>query len=128
MLVTSWPMLTQPHHAGHRVGMIQLERVVERERLDVHHRGLETGVGENARLRLDQLALGGDEEHAHLEAVGVGIEDLEVQLHRLHVERHVLLGFPAHQLARLLLFHALDLDFLDDHVAAADGGHDRRSS
>ena len=86
--------------------------------------GLEAGVGEHAQLGLDQLALGGDEQHAHLHAVAIGIEDLEVQLHRLHVERHVLLRFPAHQLARLLLLHALDLDLLDDHVAAADGGDD----
>ena len=90
--------------------------------------GLEAGVGEHAKLGLDQLALGGDEQHAHLHAVGIGIEDLEVQLHRLHVERHVLLRFPAHQLARLLLLHALDLDLLDDHVAAADGGDDLLAS
>ena len=75
-------------------------------------------------LDFDQLALRGDEQHAHLHAVVVGIEDLEVQLHRLHVEGHVLLRFPSHQLARLLLLDALDLDPLDDHVAAADGGHD----
>jgi hypothetical protein len=36
----------------------------------------------------------------------------------------VLFRFPAHQLARLLFLHALDLDFLDDHVATADGGDD----
>ena len=36
----------------------------------------------------------------------------------------MLLGFPAHQLARLLLLDALDLNLLDDDVAAADGGDD----
>src|SRR3954468_8486205 len=36
----------------------------------------------------------------------------------------MLLGFPAHQLARLLFLDPLDLSFLDDHIAAADGGHD----
>ena len=86
--------------------------------------GSRPGIGEHAKLGLDQLALGGDEQHAHLHAIVVGIEDLEVQLHRLHVEGHVLLRFPSHQLARLLLLDALDLDTLDDHVAAADGGHD----
>ena len=64
-------------------------------------------------------------KHAHLEAIGVGIEDLEIQLDRLHVERNVLLGFPSHQLARLLLLDALDLNFLNDDVASADGGDDR---
>ena len=93
----------QADDAVHRVGMIDLERVVQREGVDVDDRRLEAGVGEDADLRLDQLALGGDEQHAHLDAVAVGIENLEVELDRFHVERHVLLGFPAHQLARLLL-------------------------
>jgi hypothetical protein len=97
---------------------------VQREGVDVDHAGLEARIGEDAQLGFDQLALGRDEQHAHLDAVVVGIEDLEVQLHRLHVERHVLLRFPAHQLTRLLLLHALDLDLLDDHVATAHGGHD----
>ena len=110
--------------ATHGFGIVDFEGVVEREGVDVHHAGLEARIGEHAQLRFDQLALRRDEQHVHLDAVVVGIEDLEVQLHRLHVERHVLLRFPAHQLARLLLLHALDLDLLDDHVAAADGGHD----
>ena len=98
----------QPDDAVHRVRMVELERVVQRERFDVDDGRLEARVGEHAHLRFDQLALGGDEQDAHLDAVGVGIEDLEIQLHRLHVERHVLLGFPTHQLARLLLLDALD--------------------
>ena len=36
----------------------------------------------------------------------------------------MLLGFPAHQLARLLLLHTLDLNLLDDDVAATDSGDD----
>ena len=36
----------------------------------------------------------------------------------------MLLRLPAHQLTRLGFLHALDLNLLDDHVAAADGGHD----
>ena len=68
--------------------------------------------------------LGGDQQHAHLRAVGVGIEDLEVEFDGFHVERHMLFRFPSHELARLLLLDALDLDLLDDDVAAADGGHD----
>ena len=53
--------------------------------------------------------------------VAVGIQDLEVELHVLHVERHVLLGLPADHLAGLRLLHAVHRDLLDDHVAAADG-------
>src|SRR5580698_5303853 len=54
----------------------------------------------------------------------VGVENLKVQLDRFHVERDVLLGFPAHQLARLRFLDALDLNLLDDDVAATDGGGD----
>jgi hypothetical protein len=37
----------------------------------------------------------------------------------------VLLGFPPHELTRLRLAHAFDLNLLDDHIATPDGGHDR---
>jgi hypothetical protein len=56
----------------------------------------------------------------------VRIENLEVELHRFHVEWNVLLGLPPHQLARLLLLDALDLNFLNDDVAPTDTRHDRR--
>ena len=106
------------------IRMIDLECVVQCEGIDVDGRGLEPGIAEDAYLRLDELSLCGDEEHAHLEPFGIGVEDLEVQLHRLHVEGHMLLRFPSHQLARLLLFDAFDLDFFDDDIATTDGGHD----
>ena len=115
----------QADDAVHRIRVVELEGVVQRERFDVDDGRLEARVGEHAHFRFDQFALRGDEQDAHLEAVGVGIENLEIQLDRLHVERNVLLGFPAHQLARLLLLDALYLNFLDDDVAAADGGDDR---
>ena len=73
---------------------------------------------------LHQLALGGDQEHGHLEALALGIQDLEVELDVVHVERHVLLGLPADHLAGFGLLHPIHVDLLDDHVAAADGGHD----
>ena len=38
MFVTSWPMLTSADHAVHRVGMVHLERVVQREGIDVDDR------------------------------------------------------------------------------------------
>ena len=91
--------------------------------VDVDHGRFESGIGQYADLALDQFALGSHEQDVHLDAVRVGIQDLEVEFHRLHVERHVLLGFPAHEFARLLLLHALDLDFLDDHVASTNCRH-----
>ena len=36
----------------------------------------------------------------------------------------MLLRFPANELARLCFLHTVDLNFLDDHIASADGGHD----
>ena len=111
MLVTSWPMLSRPTTPFIASGWLTSNALCSAKASTSTIAGVEAGVGEDAHLRLDQLALGGDEQHAHLHAVGIGIEDLEVQLHRLHVERHVLLRFPAHQLARLLLLHALDLRF-----------------
>ena len=110
----------QADNAVHRVRMVDLERVVQRKRLDVDHCRGDAGVGEEAHLRFDQLALGSDEQDVHLETVCVGIEDLEVQLHRFHIERHVLLGFPPHELARLTLLDALHLYLLDDDIATAD--------
>ncbi len=58
------------------------------------------------------------------EAIGGGIENLKVELDRLHVEGDVLLRFPANELTRLCFLHTIDLNFLDDHVAPTDGGDD----
>ena len=86
--------------------------------------GCEADVGQQRQLVLHQLALGRHQQHRHLEAFALGIEDLEVELDVVHVERHVLLGLPADDLARLGFLHPVHGDLLDDHVAAADGGHD----
>ena len=128
MLVTSWPMLIRPTTPRIASGWFTSKALCSAKASTSTTDGLSAGVGEEAHLRLDEFALGGDEQDAHVHAVAFGIEDLEVQLDRFHVERHVLLGFPPHQLARLLFLHALDLDLLDDHVAAADGGDDVATS
>jgi hypothetical protein len=114
----------QPDHTAHRIRVVDLEGVMQGEGVDVDDRGVEPRVGEEAHLRLDEVALGRDEQDAHLHAVAIRIEDLEVQLDRLHVEGDVLLRLPSHEFACLLLLHALDLDLLDDDVASADGGDD----
>ncbi len=113
----------KPDHAGHGFGIVQLERVVERERVDVDDIGLEAGVEEERDLVLDQLTLGRHEQHRHLQPLVHGVEDLEIELHALHVEGHVLLGLPADHLAGIGLLHPIHLDPLDDDVAAADRGH-----
>ena len=62
---------------------------------------VQTHVGQQRHLVIHQLALGRDEEHGHLESLALGIQDLEIELDVVHVERHVLLGFPADDLAGL---------------------------
>ena len=114
----------QPHHPAHGVGIVELERVVQGEGVDVDDRGLEPDVGQERHLVVHQLALGGHQEDGHLQAVALGIEDLEVELHVVHVEGHVLLGLPADDLAGLGLLHPVHADALDDDVAAPHGGHD----
>ena len=49
----------QPDHADHRLGIVDLEGVVERERVHVDERRLEPHVPEERELRLHQLALRG---------------------------------------------------------------------
>ena len=114
----------QADDAAHRFGVVHLERVVQGERVDVDDARLEADLGEQGEFGLDQLALGGDEQHGHLETLALGVQDLEVELHVVHVERHVLLGLPADDFARLRLLHPVHRDLLDDHVAAADRGDD----
>jgi hypothetical protein len=114
----------QSDHSVHGFGIVDLEGVVERERVHVDDRGLETDVGQQGHLVLDQLALGRHQVHGHLEPLTLGVQDLEVQLHVVHVEWNVLLGLPADHLAGVGFLHPIHRDLLDDHVAAADGGYD----
>jgi len=104
-------------------GVVELEGVVERECIHVHDARIEPSLAEQVELGLDQLPLGGHQEHVHLKTGPVRIEHLEVQLHPLDVEGDVLLGLPADDVVGVRLVHPIDLDLLDDHVPAADG-HD----
>jgi hypothetical protein len=97
---------------------------VQGEGVDVDDRRVEPDVRQQRQLVVHQLALGRHQKDGHLQPVALGVEDLEVELDVVHVERHVLLGLPADHLARLGFLHPVHCDLLDDHVAAADGGHD----
>src|ERR1051325_3682618 len=88
------PDVQHADDTGHRVRMVQFESVVERERLDVHHRSHDAGVCQHPHLRFDQLTLRRDQQHAHLRRVAGRIEGLVIELHGLDVERHVVLGLP----------------------------------
>jgi hypothetical protein len=63
-------------------------------------------------------------QYAHLEALAIGVEDLEVEFDRFHVEGNVLFRFPSHQFPCLRVLDAFDRDLLDDDIASADGGDD----
>ena len=110
----------EPHHASHGVRMVELERVVDGESVHVDDRRLEPRLVQQGRASLDQLPLGRHQEDAHLQPLGLGVEDLEVQLDVRHVERHVLLRLPADDLPGVRLLHPVHLDLFHDHVPAPD--------
>jgi hypothetical protein len=114
----------QGDHPVPQARVVLLERIVQRERLHVDHAGRQPGIGQEAHPVLDQLPLRGHKQHRHLRRVLLRIEDLEVELHVLHVERHVLLGLPADHLACVVLAHPIHGDLLDDHVMTAYGRDD----
>ena len=113
----------ETNRAAHRRGIIDLKRVVERKGVYVHRHWRDAGFGKDAKLGFHQVTLGSDEQNAHFVSARVSVffQDLEIELDRIDI-RHVLLGFPAHKLAGLLLLYALGLDPLDDHVASANSG------
>jgi hypothetical protein len=86
-------------------------------------RRAQPGVGQQGQPVLDELPLGRHQEDRHLGTRPLGIQDLEVQLHALHVEGHVLVRLPPDQLARIGLTHPIHLDLLDDDVVTAHRGH-----
>jgi hypothetical protein len=119
------PDIDQTHHPVHCLRVVDLECVVQGEGVHVDDVRLETHVSEQRDLVIHQLALGRDQEHRHLEPLAIRVQDLEVELDVVHVERDVLLRLPADDFACLGLLHAVHRDLLHDHIAAADGGHHR---
>ena len=97
---------------------------MQRERIDVYDSRVEIRLVEQRDLVLDQLTLGCDEKNSHLQALSLGIRDLEVELHVIHVEWNVLLRFPTDDFPGVGFLHPIHLDRLDDHVASPDADHD----
>ena len=64
---------------------------------------------------VDQVLLRGDEQDLHLALVVAAAEDLEVEVHLVHVERDVLLRLPADLLVELLAAHRGQAHLLHDH-------------
>jgi hypothetical protein len=102
-----------------------LERRLHREGVDLDDRGLEAARLEEPHATFHEVLLGGDDHHLHLRAPAIGVEDLEIEAHAVDVEGNVLLGFPAYDLPRLRLPHAVHADPLHDDVAAGHRGGGR---
>ena len=71
--------------------MVDLKGIVQRKGVDVDDLRFEACLRQQLNLVLHQIALGGYEEHVHLQALALGIEDLKIELNGFDVERHVLL-------------------------------------
>ncbi len=98
--------IEQRDDAGGVETVIHLERVLQREGIDVHDEGRLAGLGDDARIRGDLVFLRGDEQHVHAALAlgpGAGIEDFVVERDVLDVEGDVLLGFPEDRVGELAL-------------------------
>ena len=89
--------IDEANEARHGFRIVDLERVVQRKGVEVDDCRCHACFGEDAQLRIDQISLGGDEQDAHLVGGPAGIENLEIELDRLHV-REVRPEEPAGQL------------------------------
>src|ERR1700730_16952282 len=106
--------------------VVDLERVLYREGVDVDAHRVQARLGHHRGVVVDHVLLGGYQEHVHLPRAAVAVgrrQDLDVDVHVLHVEGDVLLRLPLDALLQLLLGHAGHRDLLDDHAVAghADG-------
>jgi hypothetical protein len=105
----------------------ELESVADREGVDVDDRRLQAQAVEQADVVLDQRALHGYEQHAHLvlrrlDQVIVR-QRLAVHDDILDVEGDVLVRFVADGVAQVLLRHARHGQVAHDHGLAVDRGH-----
>ena len=100
-------------------GLVQLELVLDGERVQIHHRGVEPGLldGRDVLEHLDLL--GRDEHHGH---GGRGLsDDLVVEEDLVDGERDVVLGLEEDGVRQLLDTHLGQRQPLHDRVAARDG-------
>ena len=103
--------------------IIDLEGVLQRERVDVDDDRHAPGLRDDAGVVGDLFFLRGDEEHVHrplLLAGGAGVENLVIEVDVLDVERNVLFRFPVDRLGELGLGHHRQADLLDDHGVARE--------
>src|SRR5688572_10921984 len=116
----------ESNQTGNGFRIVVLERVVNREGIHIDYSRLDTGVREQAHAVLDQLALGGDQQNLHLRPFAFRIQNLEVEVHVLHVEWHVLLGLPTNHFTSIVLAHAIHRNRFDNDVVTANRGDDIR--
>jgi hypothetical protein len=103
----------------HLVG--RLEGVLQRERHEVDHHGLQLRLARHGSEVAHDLLLGRHQEHLHLPIRRPRAEGLEVELDIILGKRNMSLGLdgdPGHELARRHRRHG---DLLDDHRVPGDG-------
>ena len=111
---TTWPPLE---------AVVDLEGVLQRERVDVDDDRRAARLRDDAGVVADLFLLRRDEQHFHAAArvgTGAGIENLVIEVDVLDVERDVLLGLPVDRLVQLGLGHHRQRDLLDDHRVARE--------
>src|SRR3954454_12148430 len=69
----------QADSAAHCGGIVDLKCVVQRKGVYVHRAWRDSRLRKNAELRLDEIALGSNEEDAHfVPAVAIAVENLKI--------------------------------------------------
>ncbi len=96
------------------LGIGVLEGVLEGKRVDIDHDGLAARLFDHQHELVDAIALGRDEHDVHFAAFLVLIENSEIEVHVVDVERDVLLGLPHDRFAQLVLGHAWHGDAAHD--------------
>jgi len=114
----------QRHHLFRSKVVVHADRVLNRERLDVEHAGVEARFANQIGVGHQHFALGRHEQDLHLLGVRAAVKNLKIEAHFVDVVGNVLLGFPLDGFARVLGRHAVHSDLLHDHRATRNRGCD----
>ena len=124
-MLTTWRAdVHERHGLAARGVVVRLERVLHRERRHVDRHRHEARLVDHLHVVVDQVLLRRDQQDLHLAVVVAAAEDLEVEVHLVHVERDVLLGLPADLLVELLAAHRGKAHLLHDHRVPRHRGGD----
>src|SRR5262249_35959124 len=119
------------HHAGAQIqqghgGIVRrlvvvLVTVLQSKSVNVHNRRRLAGQREHVGVVQNLVFFHSHQQHVHLRASTVRIQDFKIQVHVGDVERNVLRGFRSDAFRQLRFAHGLDLDRLHDDRMPAHG-------